>query len=200
MEPFVIFSAIIALVLALQSKPESPPDRVVLLPSADGSVGRVIVTSAAGSQEIAKPYGALAVGEGGALAPYQESAESVQARHSALLASRPRPMKSYLLYFKSGSNDLTPESMATLEELKRDAEQRPAVEIRVIGHTDRVGTEAANEALSLRRAQNLIEQLIAAGIRPKSYEAVGRGEMDPLVPTADGVSEPQNRRVEVSIR
>lgn len=200
MEPFATFAAIVALALFLQAKPDYPPDRAILLPSADGSVGRIIVSSASGSQEVAEPYAAVAVGEGGAIAAYKESEESIKARHADLLASRPKPAKSYLLYFKSGGNELTAESIAMLEEIKRDAEQRSAVEIRVVGHTDRVGGDAPNEALSLKRAEGIIEKLVSYGIRPQSYEAVGRGEMDPLVPTADGVSEPRNRRVEVSVR
>lgn len=82
-----------------------------------------------------------------------------------------------------------------------DARQRVAAEILVIGHTDRVGSDADNEALSLQRAQVVARQLQGpAGIHPKALETAGRGESDLLVPTADGVDEPRNRRVEVSIR
>lgn len=198
MEAFV---AIVALGLALLFKPAPAPDRVVLLPDQDGGVGRVVVQTASGTQEIATAYGAVNIDAAGAITPYQESRESIRARHADLLAARPALPRSYLLYFKTGSDDLTQESRQTLEALLNDARQRVAAEIRVIGHTDRVGSEADNAALSLQRAQVVARQLgEQAGLHPKSLEIVGRGESQALVPTPDGVDEPRNRRVEVSIR
>lgn len=196
------FVAIVALGLALLLKPAAPaPDRVVLLPDPNGVVGRVVVQSAQGVQEIATAYGAASIEASGAITPYQESRESIQARHAELLAARPALPRSYLLYFKTGSDELTEESGQTLQALVNDARQRVAAEILVIGHTDRVGSEADNEALSLQRAQVVARQLgEQAGLHPKSLEIVGRGESNVLVPTPDGVDEPRNRRVEVSIR
>ncbi len=121
-------------------------------------------------------------------------------RSSTPLASQPKVQTSYLLYFEPGTDDLVPASLATLEELKADAASRPAPEIRVIGHTDTTASQQYNDELSLERAEFVIETLREFGVRPVSYEATGRGERDLLVPTADGVPEPRNRRVEVSIR
>jgi outer membrane protein OmpA-like peptidoglycan-associated protein len=73
------------------------------------------------------------------------------------------------------------------------------VEISVIGHTDRVGKLEANDALSLKRAEAVGEQLKAAGILAP-MEFAGRGEREPLIPTADEVPEPANRRVEINLR
>jgi len=193
----LVILGVFAAALVLQPKPAT---KVVLLPNEEGVVGRVIVTSTAGTQEISSAYGALAVGKSGQLSTYQESAESVNARHSDLLAARPSVAKSYLLYFKAGGSELMPESLVTIDELKRDAEQRAAPEISVIGHTDTVGSEADNDALSLKRAELVADQLVKLGIRSVSFESIGRGERALLVQTADGVDEAQNRRVEVSIR
>jgi outer membrane protein OmpA-like peptidoglycan-associated protein len=195
---FSIIAIIAALTLALQ--PAKPPDRVILLPDADGQIGRVIVSSASSSQELAESYAAVTVSRAGKIAAYQESEEAVKTRHGELLAALPNAPKSYLLYFQSGGSELTPESEQTLAELRHDAQGRAAPEIRVIGHTDRVGSEASNEALSLQRAQAIVEKFKGFGIQAKSFEVVGRGELDLLVPTADEVDEPRNRRVEVSIR
>lgn len=195
---FTTLAIITALALALQPKPA--PDRVILLPDGEVQAGRLIVSTASGRQEISTPYTAVAVSRDGQIAAYQESAETVRVRHGALLEGLPKAARSYLLYFQSGGSELTPESVQTLAELQRDAQGRAAPEIRVIGHTDRLGSAAANEALSLQRAQAIAEKLQASGIRARHVELVGRGELDLLVPTADEVDEPRNRRVEVSIR
>lgn len=194
--------AVVVLGLAILFKPAQPePDRVVLLPDPNGVVGRVVVQTARGTQEIATAYEAVNIDASGAITPHRESRESIQARHADLFAARPPLPRSYLLYFKTGGDELTDESRLTMEALVNDARQRVAAEILVIGHTDRVGGDADNEALSLRRAQVVARQLSGPeGIHPKALETAGRGESDLLVPTADGVDEPRNRRVEVSIR
>ena len=72
--------------------------------------------------------------------------------------------------------------------------------IGVTGHTDRAGSDAYNMALSLRRANAVKDQLVREGIPAAGITVVGRGESQPLVPTADGVREPQNRRVEIVLQ
>ncbi|MGZ5178139.1 MAG: OmpA family protein, partial [Burkholderiales bacterium] len=63
-----------------------------------------------------------------------------------------------------------------------------------------VGTDAENDVLSLKRANTVRDLLIQIGIRAGALEVVGRGEREPLVRTADGVSEEKNRRVEIKLR
>jgi outer membrane protein OmpA-like peptidoglycan-associated protein len=77
---------------------------------------------------------------------------------------------------------------------------RPVPELTVAGHTDSLGTDQYNDALSLRRAERVRGLLVARGISPASIVAVGRGKREPLVPTPDGVAEPRNRRVEITVR
>ena len=76
----------------------------------------------------------------------------------------------------------------------------PAAELSVVGHTDRVGAADANARLSLQRAQSTLDRLTEAGLKHKRVEVDSHGENNPLVPTADNVAEPRNRRVEVTIR
>lgn len=187
-------------VLALNGDP-APSSQAILLPDADGKVGRIILSNEQSSQEIATAYGAAKVGKKGEpILPFQESAQSVEARHAALLATLPKPAKSYILYFKEGSDELEEQSQPVLDTLKQDVEQRPHAEIRIIGHTDTVGSEDANDELSRQRAETVAADLTRLGIHPASFEAVGRGERALLVPTEDNVSEPRNRRVEISVR
>ena len=68
----------------------------------------------------------------------------------------------------------------------------------IAGHADRSGPEAYNQALSERRADNVAQALGQRGIPDQQRCAVeAYGESQPRVPTADGVREPQNRRVEI---
>ena len=70
----------------------------------------------------------------------------------------------------------------------------------MIGHADRVGTDKANDALGLKRAERVRKILIQRGVPAERIVAASRGEREPLVQTADGVTEPRNRRVEISVR
>lgn len=196
--PIILLVGLFMLVQALPGDPVT--DRVILLPEDDGSVGTVIVDSGSGRREVSEAYQVASVRESGDIASARTSAAAVSSRYGELLASQPKPQTSYLLYFEPGTDDLVPASLATLETLKADAAARPAPEIRVIGHTDTTASPQYNDALSLERARFVIETLRDYGVRPVSYEATGRGERDLLVPTADDVPEPRNRRVEVSIR
>jgi outer membrane protein OmpA-like peptidoglycan-associated protein len=70
----------------------------------------------------------------------------------------------------------------------------------VTGHTDSTGALAANDTLSLSRAKVVAQLLVDKGAVASRLEAVGRGKRELLVPTADEVDEPQNRRVEIIVR
>ena len=195
---FALFALSLAALFLLQA--HAPTSRAILLPDETGTVGRIVVSTPTGRQELTSAYSAVAVEQNGSLAAYGESADSIRTRYGELLAARPAPAKSYLLYFVAGGNELVPESAATLEALRRDAERRPVPEIRVIGHTDTVGSDQDNETLSAQRAQAIADQLTRWGVQAVSLESTGRGERELLVPTPDDVDEPRNRRVEVSIR
>ena len=77
---------------------------------------------------------------------------------------------------------------------------RPAPEVVLIGHSDRVGKLEDNDRLSLRRAEAMRKALIEVGVAGTAIDVAGRGEREPLVATADDVAEARNRRVEISIR
>jgi outer membrane protein OmpA-like peptidoglycan-associated protein len=70
----------------------------------------------------------------------------------------------------------------------------------VTGHTDREGSDEDNDVLSQRRAEEVLGILAGEGIPRELMTAVGRGERQPKVVTPDGVAEPANRRVEVTVR
>ncbi len=126
--------------------------------------------------------------------------ERISAAERALVNGLPPRPVDFRLYFQEGSTRLVPESLATLAALRAEVARRSGVEVQVTGHTDREGSDADNDALSQRRAEEVLTVLAAEGIPAELMVAVGRGERQLLVETPDGVPEPLNRRVEVTVR
>ncbi|HME93030.1 MAG TPA: OmpA family protein [Methylomirabilota bacterium] len=193
------FASLALLLLAGCAKP-ARDDLYVLLPGAEGKTGALSVDSAGRVAVLDQPYAAARVKEPGRVEPGTVTEqEAKQAFGSALEAQPGRPI-SFLLYFLEGRDELTPESQQIVSTIPGEIARRPAPEVVVIGHTDRVGTLPFNDALSLRRAARVRDELVKAGIAADRIRVEGRGEREPLVPTADEVAEPRNRRVEVNVR
>jgi outer membrane protein OmpA-like peptidoglycan-associated protein len=174
-------------------------ERVVLLPDSDGRPGALVVKSAAGETELAKPYAAVEL-RGERLEAKQLDADEVRRRYAAVLAAQPPQPRSHLLYFDPRGCGLTRESQEQLRKIKAELLASAAGEIVIIGHTDRVGTEDFNDKLSLNRAEKVRDMLKDMGVRAGAMTLVGRGEREPAVPTDDEVAEPRNRRVEIKLR
>jgi len=176
-------------------------DRVILLPDdVSGKVGKINVVGRGGGEVLLdSAYGEARAGNGEVRAGTLE-AEDVRQRFAKELAGLPARPASFLLYFENDSNQLTADSRALLPAILEEVRRRPAPEVVVIGHTDRVGTVEYNDKLSLERARATRELLIAAGFDGAHIEVAGRGEREPLIPTDDEVPEPRNRRVEISVR
>jgi outer membrane protein OmpA-like peptidoglycan-associated protein len=89
------------------------------------------------------------------------------------------------------------EGETALQELITEFRDRAPDRVIIGGHADRAGTEAYNQDLSQRRADNVAKSLIAGGIDARSVTVEAFGESRPAVATEDGVRESANRRVEV---
>lgn len=120
------------------------------------------------------------------------------APYADLLARMPPAPRVYVLYFKEGSTDLTDESRPILAALKAVVDATS--EVQITGHTDTVGASELNDGLSRDRATEIRAALVREGLPVESARVTGRGERELRVPTADGVNEPGNRRVEVILR
>ncbi|HWR97366.1 MAG TPA: OmpA family protein, partial [Candidatus Methanoperedens sp.] len=118
----------------------------------------------------------------------------------AALAAQPLPPLHFLLYFERNATELTAESRQEFPKVVEAIRARGAADTSVIGHSDTAGDAAKNLDLSLARARAVSALLAAEGIDPASLEVTSHGEANPLVPTGDNVSEPRNRRVEVTVR
>lgn len=177
----------------------APSAQITLLPQAQGT-SAVEVRTRTATTVLSTPYAQAAVQPDGQVQTVQRDAAQVQARYGQLLSVQPAADQHFTLYFESGGTVLTAESQATLETILEQATQRPGGAIVVTGHTDRVGTVPANDALSLQRAQSIRELLIAKGFDARRVEAVGRGEREPAVATDDEVAESRNRRTTIIVR
>jgi outer membrane protein OmpA-like peptidoglycan-associated protein len=175
-------------------------ETVVLLPEKDGGPGALTVTKDEREVVLDQPYAAVqtraVIGE----RTYASNAKEVADKFGPALGAQPSRPNSFTLYFVEGSDRLTEESNVVLKRVLADIAEHTVPDIVVIGHTDTVGNHAYNDALALRRAESLRSVLIAQGLPPAAVVAVGRGKREPLVPTADNVAEPRNRRVEIIVR
>ena len=115
----------------------------------------------------------------------------------------PMPMamapETFVVHFAFDSTTLTAASDAVLDNAMAAAKKMGAEDLAVTGHADRAGPEEYNLNLSLRRASAVLDALVARGANAANISLAGRGEAEPVVPTADGVSEPANRRVEIIV-
>ena len=170
----------------------------MLLPGPDGKVGMVVVEREGGRRHVLdEAYEASRSGEAEVA---RRDPESVRAAFGSALAALPSRPASFLLYFESGTDTLTEASRVELDKMLAEMRRRPSPDVRVIAHTDTVGAVAANDALSAQRAERVKTFLVDVGIAEARIHTAGRGERQLLVPTADEVDEPRNRRVEISVR
>ncbi len=112
-------------------------------------------------------------------------------------APPPVQRKVFLVFFDWDKYSITPEGMQILQQAAAAFRAGGAVQIQVTGYTDRSGSPGYNQRLSERRANAVATALAGLGVPRQQMIVSGRGENDNRVPTADGVREPQNRRVEI---
>ncbi len=120
--------------------------------------------------------------------PAQQAAPEVQ------------PSRTYLVFFDWDRADLTARARQIVAEAAQASTHVQTTRIEVNGYTDLSGTAAYNQRLSVRRAQSVEAELVRDGVARSEIGIHGFGESNPLVPTAKGVREPQNRRVEIVLR
>jgi outer membrane protein OmpA-like peptidoglycan-associated protein len=177
----------------------TPQGQVVLLPDTAGRDTAVTVKQEGGELRLDKPYAAADLSSTGPK-PATSSAAQVQSRYGAALAARPLPLAQFTLYFVEGKDEFIDTSKRDFDSVFTEIAKRAVPDVLVIGHTDTVGTDAFNDALSRQRAEVVRQALVARGISAENIVVIGRGKREPVVATADGVAEPKNRRVEILVR
>ena len=175
---------------------------VVLMPGPDGKVGQVEVTNSQGTQVLTQARQATKVTgrDKSPQAPYSVPQKKIDKLFGAALAAQPEQAVNFILYFKTGSSELTDASAALLPRIIETIKERHSVDTSVVGHTDTTGSDDYNFRLSSQRAEDVAEMLIQAGVDRGIMEITSHGEKNLLVPTGDETREPKNRRVEVTVR
>jgi outer membrane protein OmpA-like peptidoglycan-associated protein len=130
---------------------------------------------------------------------------SLQMRFAAAPPPPPPPPPvvappSFMVFFDWDRSNLSQQALATIGQAAAAFKAKGNARITATGHTDTSGPEAYNMALSLRRANAVKDALVRNGVPAQAITVIGRGEAGLLVQTADGVREPQNRRVEIVIQ
>ncbi|WP_254070485.1 OmpA family protein [Acidisphaera sp. L21] len=110
------------------------------------------------------------------------------------------PARTYLVFFDWDRADLTDRARQIVADAAQASTRVQSTRIEVQGNADRSGTPAYNQGLSLRRAQTVAAELVRDGVPRSAIVIQAFGDTQPLVPTAAGVREPQNRRVAIILR
>jgi outer membrane protein OmpA-like peptidoglycan-associated protein len=128
------------------------------------------------------------------------SESDVERIFGGALAALPPEPEQFTLFFRFDSDALTDDSRSQVPEILRALKSHPVPELLIVGHTDTPGTRAANFDLGRKRAEMVRSLLIDAGLDASTITIISHGESDLLVPTADEIFEPRNRRVDISVR
>jgi outer membrane protein OmpA-like peptidoglycan-associated protein len=174
---------------------------VVLLPDSDtGNVGRVVVSNPEGSTELATAWASTRVTltQTPQIRTLNES--GVTRRFADIIATLPPPPRHFTLPFQFDSEELTEEGRRLVQEVLKAVKNYPAPDIVVTGHTDTTGNAQSNVELGMRRANVVRSMLVRTGLSTLMIDVRSHGEAELLVPTSDNVSEPRNRRVEITVR
>ena len=129
----------------------------------------------------------------------------IQVRFGAPAAAPPPPpaaatTPSFMVFFDWDRSNLSQQALNTIRQAADQFKATGKARITATGHADRSGPENYNMALSLRRANAVKNALVREGVPAAAIAVIGRGEQGLLVQTADGVREPQNRRVVIDIQ
>ena len=115
-------------------------------------------------------------------------------------APPPPPVKNFLVFFDFDQSTLGAGAQSVLDAVASEVSKRSLNSITVVGHADTSGSESYNQKLAMRRAEAVRQALVQRGISASMIKTDSRGELEPLVQTADGVREPANRRAQISFQ
>ncbi|MBA3668355.1 MAG: OmpA family protein [Sphingomonas sp.] len=119
-----------------------------------------------------------------------------------LAAAQPAPSSPpgvQLVFFDWGKPEINGDAAAILDGVAEGYRREPGARLELAGHSDRSGPAGANRVAGLRRAGAVRAYLAAHGVPTSAMHVASFGEERPLIPTEDGVREPQNRRVEIRV-
>jgi len=180
----------------------APKSTFVLLPDPNGQVGKIIVTNSQGTQTLNQARQFVVI-KGKSNSPGEIKTMDETKIHSLFgkaLEIQPLPPVKFLLYFKPESVQPKSGSASEIPKIMLAIKDRHSMDISINGHTDSKGEADYNYELSFQRARRVQKMLEKEGVAPSLITTTSHGKNNPLVPTADNVPEPRNRRVEVIVR
>ncbi len=119
---------------------------------------------------------------------------------AAVASPAPAASRSYLVFFDWDRADLTDRARQIIADAAKASVATATTRIEVAGHADKTGTAQYNQELSRKRAAVVAAELVRDGVAASAISVSSFGDTRPLVPTAAGVREPQNRRVEIVLK
>ena len=193
----VLFAALIMTSCAITTQ-------VVLLPDKEDKVSVLEVTDIEGekTQRLDQAWQSVKTSPltGVLGAPKVMDEKEVRAMFQHALAAQPPQPAVYILNFGSGRTSPTEVSLKLIPGILKAIKIRNSKNILIVGHTDTIGPAWYNLNLSLKRAKNVADILIEKGVPSENIEITSYGKEYPLVKRPDGVAEPKNRRVEITVR
>lgn len=197
----VVLLALGALALSACATPRaSRGELAVVFAESDGKVGTLIVTHDGERTVLNRANAAVRIG--GSTGSNAGTLSPAEAQHlfGAALAALPERPLHFMVHFEEGSDQPTAASRDALDRIAASIGARRDADVVIVGHTDLVGSDRFNDALSMQRAERVRTELLARGVRPERLQASARGMREPLLPTPAGISEPRNRRAEITVR
>ena len=108
-------------------------------------------------------------------------------------------MTTFIVFFDFDQADLTADAQNVVSQAVAEARRTGRAQIEITGHTDTVGSQPYNQALSERRAQSVKDEMVSQGLAEDGITTLGRSFNELLVQTGPGVREPQNRRAVIDL-
>ncbi len=190
------------LVLILLVSGCAPKTQIVLMPDSESKVGIIEISNAGGTQILNRAWQSTenTNKDRKPSKPKILTKEEVHRIFGEALAAEPAPPLNFIIYFRRNSAILSNQSLNQMAKVFDAIRARKTADIIVSGHTDAAGTSDYNRNLSLRRARVVAYFLVDGGVERRNIQLTYHGKGNPLIPTPDGVAEPRNRRVEITVR
>lgn len=183
----------------------SQKEKGAIIGASTGAAVGAVVGNANGSTAKGAIIGAAVGGTAGAVIGHQMDQQAKEIKQEIPGAVVERVGEGLQVTFESGllfpydSDVLTAAAQQNLNTLATSLDKYPHTNIVVVGHTDSVGTDSYNLALSQRRANAAVNYLVGRGVTRTRLSAAGRGESEPVASNSSDAGRQQNRRVEVAI-
>jgi outer membrane protein OmpA-like peptidoglycan-associated protein len=172
--------------------------------AAGATVGGIIGNNV-GSTARGALIGAVVGGTAGAIIGHQMDQQAKELKTQIPGATVTRVAEGISVTFASGllydfdSDVIRSDAAVNLRNLAASLRQYPNTRVLIVGHTDDVGSDSYNQALSQRRADAALRFLGGEGIVASRIAATGRGESEPIASNSTDSGRQANRRIEVAI-